>query len=256
MPPLILPAEIKPDYCFYHIPKCMGTSLRKMLYSYFTQVYDREKVYVPGVNRKLNVNLTNQDRYNTIIAAELDIKVLLCHCNFDQEGISSQFSDSSFSITCVREPIDRMISHYYYTWYPTRPEKHKNYSSAGIFIHKLPKVLFMKMVKRNVITAQLSGGVPRGDINIALKNVDRINCILNLENIQEDVKHLNQVLNLRFGKDIKMGIEYVNINSKILKKKGITLPSVKDLELDRERILEQSHLITDLTVYNYIQNRK
>ena len=70
--------SIKPDFCFFHIEKCMGSSLRIMLYDYFINIYKKEQIFVPEKCENIGQNLTieNDMEYFT----NFNFKVILCHC--------------------------------------------------------------------------------------------------------------------------------------------------------------------------------
>ena len=96
------------EFCFFHVEKCAGSSIKQMLVDYFEKIYDKKYI--------LDYNLTTVDDLTYI----QNCKVLLSHCNFNQQNITDSFSKTCFSILCVREPMERWLSHYYYFMNPTK----------------------------------------------------------------------------------------------------------------------------------------
>jgi hypothetical protein len=224
--------SINPDVCFFHIEKCMGTSMRIMLYNYFKNIYNKKNIYIPEKNIWVKNNLTTINDKNKIIEKfKYNIKILLCHCNFNQKLISENFSERCFSITVVRDPIERIISHYYH------------FHNKNIYFHKLTDEDTIKECSENVLTLRLSGGT--GNIDRAIENINKINCILILENIDDDIKKLNEILNKKYNCNYSINKVKNNIN----KKKPINI-----LELDKIHARKYSNLIEDIKLYNYILN--
>ena len=102
------------DFSLYHIDKCAGTSLRKILYDYFSSYIDSKLIFLPElVGNKYNL-MKEQDLISLKENKDIDfdnLKILLCHMNYKDPSVPIQ---SKIKITCVRNPIDRCISHYYF----------------------------------------------------------------------------------------------------------------------------------------------
>ena len=106
----------KVKFIFYHIEKCAGTSLRHELNNYFSNFIHSKSIFIPELsNIDKTINLTHHniqsikkigDKY---IQYLYQIKVILCHisCNDTQFHFHPEFA-----ITCIRNPITRVISHY------------------------------------------------------------------------------------------------------------------------------------------------
>lgn len=87
---------------FQHIPKAAGTSLAKL----FVKQQSRDRIFICGSeDGVLNdfIELEQNDRNK--------LQLLIGHVDF---GIHNYFNDESLYITFLRDPIDRVISHYYF----------------------------------------------------------------------------------------------------------------------------------------------
>jgi len=222
------------DFYFIHIEKCMGTSFRKMLYSYFQHFYKKTQIYLPE-KYLVTVNFMNRAHYKKIVQF-LDIKnlkVLLSHSNFNQKKLTDKFSKTAFSITCVREPIKRFISHYYFFIYPTNKT----------IISELPnhKLVTYILEISNVLTMRLAGG--KNDYNAAIDNLKYINCIIIMEKIDRDLLLLNSMLNR------KLSTNYLLQNIEANKGKNYTNYNENDYDI----VLKYNYLFeNDIKLYNYI----
>lgn len=216
------------NVCFFHIEKCMGSSLRRILYNYFKNIYDGEEIFLP---EKYN------NEYNLVSAKDFEFlnnkfyKVLLCHCNYNDEFTNS-FSKNCFSITCVRNPIDRILSHYYFF----------NYSNEQKPLNELPEDKIKNYIEKfgSVILLRLSGKTM--ELDIAFDNIKNINCILVFENIKTDLEQMNLLLNDKFNLNIKIENIIENetkINYNLFKEKDI---GVINKHLD---------LIQDIKIYEF-----
>ena len=189
---------MKIDFCFFHIEKCAGSSLRIMLYEYFKNIFDIQTIYIP---EKYNVkqNLMNETDLNFF--KDKNYKILLCHCNFDQINVTDSFSKDCFSITCVREPLYRFLSHYYFF---------KN--NEKIKFAQLTDEQIIPMLKdANLLTKRLSGN--KNNLDIALQNVKCFNCVIIYEQLETDVALMNELLNKKTNANLKIDIIYKNVHN-------------------------------------------
>ncbi|MGY8933949.1 MAG: sulfotransferase family 2 domain-containing protein [Flavobacteriales bacterium] len=90
---------------FMHIPKCGGTTFNNIL----DKIYLSEETF--DIKQKLNTRLNIEDFINLKVQEKDRIKLLKGHMQF---GLHSYFSASSEYITFLRNPIERIISYYYY----------------------------------------------------------------------------------------------------------------------------------------------
>jgi hypothetical protein len=221
------------DCIFVHIEKCGGSSLRKILEEYFKKIYNNDEIYVPSKNNN-NANLCTVDNYNYINELPNDFKVALCHVSYKSQ-LTYSLCNNTFSITCVREPYKRILSHYY----------HFNYTKYNVKFHELNENDIMNVLSScsSLTLRRLSGDTM--DIDICKKNINEINCIIVLENIENELKELNNILNSKYNRnDLFLNIKNINKNK-------INYKEFFDLDIN---ILKKynSIFMKEIQVYNYI----
>ena len=221
--------KLNPDVFFFHIEKCGGMSLRQILYEYFMNIYDVDKISM------LDQNIISHN-YNDFFLYN-NLKCILCHSNYNTQ-IKSIRNNSCFTISCIRDPIERLISHYYYFYYET----------IGLKLYELDNDKLQKMIHNlgNVMIWRLSNGTY--DLNNAYKNIDKINFIIRLENFNEDIQKLNKCLNDKYN--VKYEIKSLHVN------KLDTVIDKINKELDIIAIEPYKHLMLDLKIYDYIIQMK
>ena len=224
--------SINPDFCFFHIQKCMGSSLRIMLYDYFINIYKKEQIFIPEKCGNIKQNLSNKN--DIVYFNKFDFKVILCHCSYNHKNITDSFSENCFSITCVRNPIQRFLSHYNFF------EKKKY--NCNFF--ELNDEDIMKLINgsANLLTDVLSGQTK--NIDDAINNLKKINCILITEKIDDDIINLNMLLNKFTKTNNKINIIHKNVNN-------------TDKILDKDLVKIQKYIKyfeNDIYLYNYINN--
>ena len=89
---------------FIHIPKAAGTTFRDVL----EREYEPEQTFVIRDNE---FRESLQDFNNLPRQRQVEIKLLVGHMPF---GAHKFLTDPAAYITLMREPVDRIISHYYY----------------------------------------------------------------------------------------------------------------------------------------------
>lgn len=226
-----------PEVCFFHIEKCVGSSLRQILYNYYKNIYDESEIYLPEKNLENNINQNLIDEKDVEFFKDTNYKVILCHCSFNQYNVTSFFSEKCFSITCVRNPIDRILSHYYFF----------DYKYTNLKFHELNEDIALNFIidYGKHILLRLSGNTL--DVNLAKENIQKINYILILETFNDDLISLNELLNNKYN--IKIEMENIINNENIINYKDF---KNKDLEIINKYI----NLIEDIEIYEFIVNIK
>lgn len=121
--------HIEVDFCFYHVERSAGTSLREVLYKYFLKIYNQDEIFYPA--NFGNLNLTEKDFPTLVDKFSIDfkkVKVILCHIDVGLFNIKSKFST-----IIIRKPVDRLQSHYYHFRYPKSKIKIEELCTDEIF---------------------------------------------------------------------------------------------------------------------------
>lgn len=89
---------------FDHLPKCGGTTLNRYLASH----YPRRHIYtIDGINQQASIDmfkeLSQRDREKYCLIRGHNANALIEYCD-----------NQMFAVTVLREPVSRVISHYYY----------------------------------------------------------------------------------------------------------------------------------------------
>jgi hypothetical protein len=133
---------------FLHIPKAAGTTLHKILERQYKQSeifeIDGSKV-LASIKEFTNLSLEQRSK----------IKLLKGHMPF---GLHEHLPRPSVYITVLRHPIDRVISHYYYTL-----------QTPYHYLHE--RVKSQKMTLRDYVESEISGELDNGQVRL-LAGVD------------------------------------------------------------------------------------
>lgn len=210
------------EIIFFHIEKAMGSSLRIILKDYFKNFYNENEIYLP--EKYGNVNLINITEYNYINNLNQDFKILLCHTSYKTE-LTKKICNNIFSISCVRNPYTRIISHYYFFDYVKYKKKlyELNYNEIIDILNNYG----------NIISKRLG----------SKKKIDEINCILIMENIDDDLNKFNKILNNKFNKNFDLKLIKTNTNDK----------HSESLQFDIIFLEKyQEYFNKDIELYNYI----
>ena len=219
------------EFCFYHIPKCAGVSLGEILDNYFSKIYHKLNIY----NSKNEPNLIEVEEKNSLnqIPNILNYKIVLSHIQYNTK-ISNTFKKQHFSFTVVRNPVDRIISHYYFFNYKENNKKEMmDFTDEELenYCHSMSRVT----------TAYFSSN-DNYDLKIAKENILKIKYIAIFNNLDNDLNNLNTQLN----KIYKVNHKFINIKSNQTK---IT-PLNKDLLYTR--IFNIIKYSDDSLLYNHI----
>lgn len=183
---------LNPIVCFYHIEKCGGTTIRKCLRTFLEHVYSPTEIEDSGVEEhKRFANKTPEE-----ISA---IKVLMAHQSFGHFPVS--MFDAEIRITVVRDPIERIVSHYYYF--------DKTRHGTGLDLDKLPQENLLPYLhgQGSHMTYRFS---PTRRIADAVENARKFTCILFLSDIENGIRVLERILQKRFGIADKIHLSTLN----------------------------------------------
>lgn len=217
--------RLNPHVIFYHIEKCAGTSLHVMLYDYFKHIYLDDEIYIPEKNNYKHYCLDEKNFFE-----DNNFKVILGHISVNE--VISDFTEH-IKIICIRHPVDRMISHYYYF----------DYDKYNIPLHCFTKEQLDEYIShKKAILMRISGNT--FDLVKALKNLRNINIILIFEKLEDDVIKLNNVLNEHFKVDAHLKITKQNARVEKI--------SCEQLEKEKECLLNSGLLDDELFIYKYI----
>lgn len=143
------------SFIFTHIPKCGGTSFRKLINdSAIASGIPVDKLYVPGFN-ELSTN-KNIDQLNAKEKEEFrgsDYKVIAAHSKYNLHKDYELKTENPFYYTILRDPVKRFISHYHFFYYTLGYDNLK-----GVSIGELEEEKLLYLVKRlaNVQTTYLA----------------------------------------------------------------------------------------------------
>lgn len=209
------------DFIFYHIEKCGGSSLRCILYNYFSKIMDSKLIFIPEYSGNINVNYMpcyiDEIKRNPMFDFD-NIKVILSHIRY--YDFPNMNKSCKFKFTCIREPISRVISHYYYF----------SYNKSGIHLIDLPENDFEDYCTRFgcLIGDSLDLKNHNNNTIVIDERLKEFNYIAILENMDDDLLILNKLLNKYFSKNIKLDNIIKNVNkevyikeSELLKKKMV-----------------------------------
>jgi len=101
-------------FIFTHIPKCGGTSLRYFLNESAKQSgVPRRKRYIPGFNwLSVEKDYHRLNKVKQAIFLNRSYKVIAMHVEYGWHLNAAPYMKSPFYYTMLRNPLDRVISHY------------------------------------------------------------------------------------------------------------------------------------------------
>jgi len=209
---------------FFHIEKSMGSSIRIMLQSYFKNIFKTDEIYLP--EKYNNINLITDSNYEFINNHRNDFKILLCHIPYKSK-LTNNLCNNIFSITCIRNPYNRIISHYYFFDFP-----------------KIKKNLY-ELNENEIINILNNYGNLTFKRLGPINKINELNCILIMENIKNDVVKLNEILNKKYNKNINLELHNINSNNKYS----------KTIQFDIIFLEKYSkYFKEDIDIYKYLQS--
>jgi hypothetical protein len=218
------------DFCFYHVERCGGTFIRKILYKYFLQFYNENEIFYPE-NIK-HVNLLKED-YNRIFQSKYSdltsVKIILSHMNYGQFMINSKFN-----LVNIREPVQRAISHYYHFRYENLLKEIDDLDDSSfnsIFSH-LCNVITMRTIHPDV-TFSSDNFV---NLDEFIKNT--YHHVILHESFNDSISVLSNILSSMYGKELDFNNNLINRSKYTKSCSSMYNNKIRDL------------CINDYTVYN------
>lgn len=175
---------LKPDFCFYHIPKCGGSTIRATFHNFFSKIYKKSEMYCPEKS-SLKYNFACKESFGEFVNSKTEeqlsqIKILLCHTKYNSPEISDKFGEHKSSII-LRNPTSRIISHYEFFDYP-KTKVHMNELSNKQLEEYCIRMSF-------VMTNYLSD---KNDFSEALNNIRKIDFVGDISNIEDFIKQITK----------------------------------------------------------------
>ncbi len=223
------------DFIFFHIEKCGGTSLRFSLYNYFSKIYAKKHIYLPEHNKNkcyLPGIIEDVKKNNSFYDFD-NLKVILSHIRYN--SFPNLTNNCKFKFTSIRDPISRVISHYYFF----------NFPNNNIHMIDLNQKDFEKFVYGHGKHISHCLGIKK--INEINKQLKEFTYIAVLENINNDMKNLNYLLNNIYNVNYTLDIFVKNASKKYK-------INIKDKNKLCSLIKKYCHL--DYLVYNRVISLK
>jgi hypothetical protein len=110
---------------FVHIPKACGTTLIKLLYRWCS----REEIYEVGTKPR--------ETQMTDLRGQPGVRLILGHATF---GLHETLAEPARYITILREPIERVISHFHYASRTPEHHLHQQIRAGEIDLFQLAKL--------------------------------------------------------------------------------------------------------------------
>ena len=233
-----LPQDL--DFIFYHIEKCGGSSLRIYINDLFLAKYPQSLIFIPEYSGDITQNFIPQlipDIQQNPYFDYPELKVILSHIRYnDFPQIVAKMK-----ISMIREPIDRVISHYYFFSYPETqihfidlPETDFAFFCTGIGNHASS---CLGIFDENM----------EFDENRMRQRIAEFAFIGTMENFCEDVKKIHQLICATFFSECTHSdIQILHLNKNDNK-------SVKDTEALTEKI--RPYVTYDQLLYEAVKTK-
>ena len=232
-----LPINI--ELIFFHIEKCGGTSIRAMLNKYFMNIFNANQIFIPESANDLTLNYLPEclDKIKEMYVFD-NIKIILSHIRYNDLIFKNTIKPLLFTV--LRDPIDRVISHYYFFDYNTNNNCH---------MIDLNDIEFTNYCNYYGSHMSLCLGILNkdGTIDEHLCNqcIKEFAYIALLETLDNDIKHINKLLNNKYNCNFTIDILNENKNCSIF---------IKDHKLLKSKI--EFFCKNDLYLYKKVKLEK
>jgi hypothetical protein len=207
---------------YMHIPKTGGTTLKNIINKQFEPGetwFHMEKDMPPKLNQKSKEN---------------SLKCVGGHCWY---GLHKQFSKEYTYFTMLRNPIDRVISEYYYILERPHHKDHQKVMAMDLmgFMEQFP------LKSTNQHTRRISGNISSPHLQTAIENIHKDFAVVGLTEMFDESLFL---MKQSFGWN---DIDYEKVN--ITKKR----PSINQIDEKVRSELERKNEL-DMALYKYAEN--
>lgn len=233
---------------FSHIPKCGGTSFRKLIYdSAISSGINKSEIYVPGYNGlKVDKNLNQLSRPELMTFSRSNFRIIAMHVpyNVHLDYVSMGLNPLYFSF--FRDPFERFLSHYYFFYFKLGADKCK-----GKHLSDLPEKKRISLIKNlsNIYASYLLGEVKSG-LYTDLDLLDGIKVILDNHNfcigLLSNISQSLSKLRMKLPSWITLETDFPEENIYYLKSeyKDYISADLKDVFVEFNRL--------DIKLYEYI----
>jgi len=143
------------SFIFTHIPKCGGTSFRKLVNDAALESgISKNEIYIPGFNDLGNDK--NIDQLNEVekeAFKKRKYKVIAAHSKFNLHAEYELGLQNPFYYTILRDPVKRFISHYHFFYFTLGYNNLKGVHLNDLSVEKL---IFLIRKLANIQTAYLA----------------------------------------------------------------------------------------------------
>lgn len=226
---------LEPSLIFLHIPKTAGTTLHRIL----ERQYEASTIFTIG-------NYENIDDFKQIPESQKEkIRLLKGHMYF---GLHESFPQQSTYITIMRDPIERVISHYYYILSEPSNQLHQEVISQNISLKDFLSSGICQEIDNGQTRLLSTLGASSGYSKCSSEM---------LESAKNNIQEHFTVVGLTEKFDATLILMQTKLRWKIpvyfKQNTTKTRPSKKDISRDTLRLIE-SYNELDIELYKYVQN--